>query len=105
MLKQKISRKEWDEIGIHSYAADWVRPFCTHLLVRESDGRFKREQRVGWLAYIVLLLPAVLIQFFWCCWDGGIKEFEFPERYLGGDWFTPGTIPYDRSLTIWYRHN
>ena len=101
MLKQRISSKQWSEIGIYSYAKDWVRPFCKHTLIKEPNGRFKREQRISWLPYLILLLPACFVQFFWCCWDGGIKEFVFPERYLGGDWFTPGSESYKRAEKIW----
>ncbi len=104
-LKQKISYKEWTEIGIYNSAAKWLRPLCSYTLIKEPDGRFKREQRVNIFIYILLFIPVCILQLLLCCWDGGIKEFEFPKLYLGEDWFTCGTIPYERSQTVWCRYH
>ena len=101
MLKKKISSKEWTEIGKYNYAAKWLRPLCSYTLIKENDCQFKREQRVGWLVYLVLFIPVHILQFLWCLWDGGLKEFEINERYLGGDWMTAGSDSYIRAEKIW----
>lgn len=102
-MKKKISKKEWTEIGRYSYAAKWLQPLCSHTLILEPDGRFKREQRVGWLLYLILFIPIHILQALWCMWDGGLKEFEINERYLGGDWLVQGSECYTRAEAVWNR--
>ena len=101
MLKKKISRKEWTEIGQYNYAAKWLRTLCQYTLIKEPDGRFKREQRIGWFVYLLLFIPVHILQALWCLWDGGLKEFEIAERYLGGDWLAPGSKSFTRAEKIW----
>jgi hypothetical protein len=102
-MKKKISSKEWTEIGKCNYAAKWLRPFCSHVLLKEPDGSFKREQRVGLFAYILMFIPVHILQLMLNIWDGGLKEFEINERYLGGDWLAPGSESYIRAEAIWNR--
>ena len=97
----RISYKEWMDIGIYNHAAKWLRPLCSYSLIKESDGRFKREQRVGWPMYLILFIPVHILQLLICLWDGGLKEFEINERYLGCDWMTIGSTSYDQAEKIW----
>lgn len=101
MLKKKISRKDWTEIGRYNYAVKWLQPFCDYCLIKELDGRFKREQRVNIIAYCLIFIPVHILQALWRMWDGGLKEFEINERYLGGDWMVPGSESYNRAEKIW----
>ena len=101
MLKKKISSKDWTDIGKYNYAAKWVRPFCDYCLIKEPDGSFKREQRIGIIAYCLMFIPVHILQALWCVWDGGLKEFEFAERYLGGDWMSPGSESFKKAEEIW----
>ena len=101
MLKKKISRKDWTYIGKYNCAAKWLRPLCTYTLVKEPDGRFKREQKIGWLVYLVIFIPVHILQVLICIWDGGLKEFEINGRYLDGEWFSPGSVCYERSEEVW----
>ena len=105
MQEKKISRKEWTEIGQYNPAAKWLRPLCSYRLIKEPDGRFKREIRVGWFVYLLIFIPVHILQAFICMWDGGLKEFEINERYLGGDWFTPDSEPFKRAEEIWNNKN
>ena len=97
----KISYKEWTEIGRYNYAKKWLRPLCSYTLTKESDGRFKREQRISVLVYLLIFIPVHILQALWCLWDGGLREFEINERYLGGDWITEDSEPYNRAEKIW----
>jgi hypothetical protein len=101
MLKKKISRKDWTEIGRYNYAAKWLQPFCNYCLIKEPDGRFKREQRVGIIAYCIMFIPVHLLHALYCLWDGGLKEFEINECYLGGDWMIQGSESYNRAEKVW----
>lgn len=101
MDKIKITLDEWTDIGQYNHAAKWLRRFCRYDLIKEPDGRFKREQRIGLAAYLIMFIPVHIIQALWCIWDGGLKEFEFAERYLGGNWFIPWEAAFERAEKIW----
>jgi hypothetical protein len=101
MQEKKISRKEWTEIGQYNPAAKWLRPLCNYKLIKEPEGRFKREVRVGWFVYLLIFIPVHILQAFICMWDGGLKEFEINERYLGGDWLAPDSESFKRAEKIW----
>ena len=103
MLKKKISKKDWEYIGMYNYAAKWLRPLCSYRLIKEADGRFKREQRIGWFVYMLIFIPVHILQAFICMWDGGLKEFEINPSYLGGDWFIPGSDCFKKAEKIWNR--
>lgn len=105
MNKKKITLAEWTEIGKRNPAAKWLRPFCSYTLTKEPDGSFKREQRVGWPVYIIIFIPAHILQALWCMWDGGLREFEFSGRYLGGDQIIQGSASYKASEKIWNNKN
>jgi hypothetical protein len=100
-MKKKITLKEWTEIGKYNAAKKWLRPLCSYTLIKEPDGSFKREQRVGWPLYLILFIPVHVLQLLWCLWDGGLKEFEINERYIGGDWMNEGSECFARAEKIW----
>lgn len=105
MNKLKITYEEWTAIGRYNYAAKWLRRICRYDLIKESDTRFKREQRINLIIYLILFIPVHILQAFVCMWDGGLKEFEFAERYLGGDWLQTGSHSYDVAEKIWNDKN
>ena len=65
-MKKRISYADWTAIGPDNYAVKWVRPMCKYTLVKEGD-KFKREQRIPLWFYILIFIPAHLIQILWCC--------------------------------------
>lgn len=99
-MKVKISYKEWTYIGQYNHAAKWLRPFCKYTLIKTNEG-FKREQRIPLWFYIIIFVPAHLIQALYCMWDGGLREFEFAERYLGGDYINHSGECYEHAKEIW----
>jgi hypothetical protein len=100
-MKKKITYDDWIYINKYNYAAKWLRHLCVYTLTREPNGRFRREQRIGWPVYLILFIPVHILQAISCIWDGGLKEFEIIERYLGGDWTMPGCEPFDRAKEVW----
>lgn len=102
MMKKKISYKEWTDLGKYNYGAKWIRPICSYHLVKDDDGRFKREQRIPLWFYLLVFIPVHIAQAFYCMWDGGLKEFEFADRYLGGDYLgwtnSPGA---EKARKMW----
>ena len=83
---KKISYDEWQMIGKYNHAKPWLRKLCTYTLTKESDIKYRRDQCIPVWLYVVLFIPACVVQAVWCMWDGGLKDFELPERYLGGDY-------------------
>ena len=48
--------------------------------------------------------PAHLLMALCCVWDGGLKEFEFADRYLGGDYLGwAGDPAWEKAKEIWER--
>jgi len=101
MNKIKITYDEWTEIGKYNHAAKWIRRFCRYDLIKESDNSFKREQRINLIIYLLIFIPVHIAQALWCIWDGGLKEFEFAGRYLGGDHLFEGDATFNRAEKIW----
>ena len=99
--KKKISKKDWDYIGIYNHAAKWIRPFCTYRLIFESDRKYIREQLISLPLYVLLFVPVHVLQLFCCLWSGGLKEFEFETPYLGSDHLTRGEPAFERAEKIW----
>ena len=84
MTKKRITRNQWEYIGKYNPAAKWLRPLCSYTL-EEIEGGYRRICRVPWLIYLVIFIPVHLVQFFYCVYDGGLKEFEIAERLIGYD--------------------
>ena len=102
-MKKKITYQEWQEIGIYNHAAKWLRLFCKYTLIKE-DERFKREQCIPLWFYLIIFIPAHLAQALYCMWDGGLREFEFQDRYLGGDYLGwVGDPAWEKAKEIWER--
>lgn len=83
-MKYKISLKEWEMINKFNYANKRGRHLCTYYLYR-SGQNIIREQRICLFLYLLLFIPAHIIQVFILMWDGGLKEFEFAQRLIGYD--------------------
>ena len=83
-MKKHITRKEWEYIGKYNPAAKWLRPFCSYTL-EEIEGGYRRQCKIPWVLYLLMLIPFSILQALYCMWDGGLKEFEIEGRNLGYD--------------------
>ena len=54
------------------------RMFCNFYLVEEDEWSVEVTKKFKIYVYILLFLPMLLLSFFYCLWDGGLREFEFP---------------------------
>ena len=52
----KINQNDWTYIGKYNYAAKWLRPLCEYKLVKEDNGNFRREQRIGFIVYAIICI-------------------------------------------------
>ena len=83
---KRISLDQWTMLGKYNHARPCFRKLCNYSLTKESDTKYRRDQYISLPLYLILFLPLSIIQAVWCMWDGGLKEFELPPRYLGGDY-------------------
>ena len=88
-MEKKINFSQWEAMGKYNYVTKWLRPFCKYTLEEKANGSYYRRQYLGWPIYLILFIPAHILQFFYCAWDGGIKYFEFQGRYINGDMISP----------------
>jgi len=100
-MNKKITLAQWTEIGKYNCASKWLRPLCKYTLYPSDGGNFRREQKIGWFAYLLLFIPLHILQFFYCCWDGGLKEFEIQPRFLSYDELEYGSEPWERAEKIY----
>ena len=75
----------------------------------EEGDKFKREQRIPLWFYLLIFIPAHLVQALYCMWDGGLKEFEIMMRHLGHDYlskfqYDADNNPYNKAKEIWEKH-
>ena len=97
MDKKRITLREWTYIGKYNHAAKWCRRFCTYTLIRKNDHTIVREQKVNFLAYLIMFIPLHILQVFVLMWDGGLKEFKLFKRMLGKDILAKGSSSYERA--------
>lgn len=102
-MKKRISQKEWEYIGKYNPAAKWLRPLCSYSLIETEDG-FRRECKIGWFVYLMIFVPAHLLQALCCMWDGGLKEFEICPRYLGHNEYRSYDPAYTQVQELWDKH-
>ena len=100
-MKKRISLKEWIYIGKYNHAAKWCRRLCSYTLIKKDEKTFVREQKINWLAYIIIFIPIHILQAFVCMWDGGLKEFIICSRNLGYDTLPKSTDAFDRAEQVW----
>lgn len=100
----RISFKEWNYIGVAQYARPWARRLCSYHLTQYSNMKFGLVQKIGWFSYALLFIPTNLIQLIYLIWDGGIKEFEIPDRHLGGTVLYSWDNGYEKCEEIFQKH-
>lgn len=93
-MKKNITKKELNHIGVSQSGAKWIRPFCVHSLEEVQSSVIKHEVKLGWFGYLLLFVPVHIFKFFWCIWDGGLKEFEIETRQIRYDYFYEADAPY-----------
>lgn len=70
----KITATEFNNIfGTHKSNA------LEFTMTKDNNGFHFRERVKPWL-FVLLFLPTVVVYFFRCLWDGGLKEFCLPDN-------------------------
>ena len=82
----RISQDFVDKLFGYKKKHPRMKLLCSRFLYKE-EGRYGRvSDTPGYRVYIrakilpyILILPFVLLmEFFWCLWDGGLKTFQWP---------------------------
>ncbi len=56
---------------------------CNHYIEDNDDYSVNVISKVKMPVYILLFIPANIIQMLWCMWDGGLKNFSIEPRTYG----------------------
>ena len=79
-MMKKITLDEYLEIGLYHPIQKPFHEFCNHYLMKKDNGCFERTVKLKTWFYILSFVPLCVINFFICMCDGGLKEFEFPNK-------------------------
>ena len=105
-MKKRITLRDWTYIGIYNPVAKWARPLASYTL-EEFDGGFRRECKIPMWLYLIIFIPVHLLQFFYCMWDGGLREFSIEGRHIGYDDIKERGINsgcYPKAKEIWEKY-
>lgn len=93
----KISYKDFAYLMNYELRHPFIK-YCGDCYVMEQDASVILTAKVKWFFYILLFIPIHIIIFFYCLWDGGIKNFGRWERTLTSlHWFDI----YDKKYKEW----
>ncbi len=75
----KLTFKEFATIAGWNEKHIRDRMFCKFFMEEDNDEwSVLITKKFKIYVYILLLLPMLLLTFFLCLWDGGLRNFEFP---------------------------
>ena len=79
------------------------RKFTDHYITKVDNNIFAVEDKVNIIIYIILFIPAVIIEFFAIIWDGGLKLFKIPPRTMRIDYIAKDNYPelYEQLSTMY----
>lgn len=76
----KVSYKEFAKFLGYKQPHYLMRFNCNMYLEPMPYDCTRARAVVKWPAYLILFIPVHIYKFFYCLWDGGIKEFTFEGR-------------------------
>ena len=99
---KKISLDQFMDIGKYNVVNKHFRKFCNYYLEdnRAVKGGFNRKVCFKWWFYILMFIPAHLLQVVLCIWDGGLKEFEIEKRNVQYDYVDKWTDSHEKCCAI-----
>ena len=94
---KKISYKDFAYLMNYKQRHPFIK-YCCNCYLQERDASVLLTSRVKLPIYILLFIPVQIIIFFYCLWDGGIKDYDIWGRTITS--FTRFTI-YDNIYKEW----
>ena len=76
IIKAKDFHSIWDTKPEYR-KRDWMKKYE----MAKTDAGFMFWVSIKPVVFALLYVPAVVATFFYCLWDGGLKEFELPKNY------------------------
>lgn len=76
--------------------------YIEHYLYRKNEQTIIIQDKINLILYLLLIIPAILANFFICVWDGGLKTYQFPYRTIRTDSIQKGwdTTTFEKLLNI-----
>ena len=105
MKRVKFSYRQFAEICNYKKDHKSERLTRNFWLSKKSDVIFYIEEEVRLSIFILLFIPDIIITFFYCVWDGGLREFELPSRHIKGSTIYSGCKGFDICQKIWDKTN
>lgn len=78
-MTKKISAKDFNYIwepGESHRKRDWSR---TYTITKYDNGGYSFVESAKIWLFILLYIPQLVLTFFVCLWDGGLREFVLPD--------------------------
>ena len=104
MRKIKLSYYEWSKIQGYK-KVHWLEILCCYFRMVREDNVYYVYAKVHPVAYILLFIPVILLTFFDCIWNCGLKKFQLPSMWLTGSYIFPEHIMYDYCEVTWDAKN
>lgn len=83
MTMRKLSKKELEALHVEPLKGR-EKLFLNRYLWEECKYDYMLIKGFKWPVYLALFIPVCILTFFYCLWDGGLKEFELPAWHCGG---------------------
>lgn len=74
----KISYKDYAKIQNYNKDHRCMRLVYKFNLTKMEEGIYDICKQTKLSSYLFLLIPEIIVQFFYVIWDGGLKDFQFP---------------------------
>ena len=104
---RKINIKYSDLARICNYKkAHWrIRATCCFQLSKLDGNVYYIEALVKLPLFILLFIPASIIDMFAYMWDSGLKNFQFPSRWADSSHIYPGCDAHNYCEVLWNEKN
>jgi hypothetical protein len=79
--------------------------FINHYLYKENENTLVIKDKINLPVFVILFIPCVIIDFFYCMYDGGIKDFRLPERTVRIDRLYRYDSKYEKFLEFFENNN
>ena len=105
MRKIRLSYMEWERICNYKKMHWRMCATCCFQLSKLDGDVYHVEALIRLPIFILLFIPASIIDAFAYMWDEGLKNFQFPSRWVDGSHIYPGCDAYDYCEVTWDAKN
>lgn len=99
-VERKIKYKDWALLRGYTKEHKDEKRFYNFYIYHYDNRCFKIWGRMKLWVYLLLFIPAHVIQFFYLLWDGGICKFGIEDRPVKYSYFYPDSAKYDLCYKV-----